>query len=129
LNQQVNVQQERTHTTEELNDLIIESIQDLKGKNLIKLDLRDVDDAPTDYFIICEGDSFTQVRAIADNVARTLRNEAATAPVHIEGQRSAQWVCIDYFTTVVHVFHPEKREFYELEDLWSDASITEYESL
>ena len=129
MNQQVNVQQERTHTTEELNDLIIESIQDLKGKNLIKLDLRDVDDAPTDYFIICEGDSFTQVRAIADNVARTLRNEAATAPVHIEGQRSAQWVCIDYFTTVVHVFHPEKREFYELEDLWSDASITEYESL
>lgn len=128
MNHQVKVQQ-RKLTTEELNDLIIESIQDTKGKNLIKLDLRGLDDAPTDYFIICEGDSFTQVKAIADNVARRLKEDANTFPVHMEGQRNAQWVCIDYFTTVVHVFHPEKREFYELEDLWSDASITEYESL
>lgn len=128
MNHQVNVQ-EHTLTTEELNDLIIESIQDLKGENLIKLDLRGLDGAPTDYFIICEGNSFTHVRAIAENVAKTLKNDAGTLPVHIEGQRNAQWVCIDYFTSVVHVFHPEKREFYELEDLWSDASITEYESL
>lgn len=129
MNNQVNVQQERTLTTEELNDLIIESIQDVKGKNLVKLDLRGLDDAPTDFFIICEGDSFTQVRAIAENVAKTIKEETGTLPVHMEGQRNAQWVCIDYFTTVVHVFHPEKRAFYELEDLWSDASFTEYESL
>jgi len=128
LNQQAKVQSHEL-STEELNDLIIESIQDRKGKNLIKMDLRGLEDAPTDFFIICEGDSFTQVKAIADNVATTLKNQGGTLPVHIEGQRNAQWICIDYFHTVVHVFHPEKRDFYELESLWSDASTTEYESL
>lgn len=128
MNQQAKVQH-RKLSTEELNDLIVESIQDLKGKNLIKMDLRGLEDAPTDFFIICEGESFTQVKAIADNVSRTLKNDTGTIPVHTEGQRNAQWICIDYFNTVVHVFHPEKRYFYELEHLWSDASITEYESL
>jgi ribosome-associated protein len=114
---------------EAVNDLIIDSIQDIKGKHIIKLDLRRLKDAPTDYFVICEGDSTTQVRAIADNVRRRLRDEGAGAPVHVEGERNATWICLDYFTTVVHVFYREARKFYELEDLWSDARLTEYETL
>lgn len=128
MNSQANVKQS-SFTTEELNDLIIESIQDIKGKNIVKLDLRGLEDAPAEYFIICEGDSSTQVKAIADNIHKRLKDEADVLPSHMEGTRNALWVCIDYFTTVVHVFYRETREFYELEDLWGDATFTEYETL
>ncbi len=116
-------------TTEELNNLIIDSIQDIKGKKIVKLDLRQLDDAPTDFFIICEGDSNTQVKAISDNVALRVKRETGTYPSHVEGEKNALWICIDYFTTVVHIFYKETRSFYELESLWSDAEFTEYESL
>ncbi len=128
MNSQANVKQS-SFTTEELNDLIIESIQDIKGKNIVKLDLRGLEEAPAEYFIICEGDSNTQVKAIADNIHKRLKDEADVLPSHMEGTRNALWVCIDYFTTVVHVFYRETREFYELEDLWGDATFTEYETL
>lgn len=115
--------------TEELNELVIDSIQDIKGKNVVKLDLRHLEEAPTDYFIICEGDSNTQVKAIADNIYRRLKDELGILPNHVEGQRESLWICIDYFTTVVHVFYREKRGFYDLESLWSDAEFVEYETL
>ena len=116
-------------SAEALNELIIDSIQDIKGKNIVKLDLRHLDDAPTDFFIICEGDSVTQVKSIADNVYGRIKKEGHTLPAHYEGQKHAQWILLDYFTTVVHVFHPETRNFYELEDLWSDALFSEYDDL
>lgn len=116
-------------STEELNDLIIDAIQDIKGKNILKLDLRHLEDAPTDFFIVCEGESTTQVKAISDNLLRRLKTEARLSPSHVEGQKSALWICVDFFTTVVHVFHKETRSFYELEDLWGDAIFTEYDSL
>ena len=128
MNSQANVSHHPVDT-EELNDLIIESIQDIKGKNIVKLDLRDLEDAPTEYFIICEGDSNTQVKAIADNIHKRVKEEGYTLPSHVEGTRNALWICIDYFSTVVHIFYRETRAFYELEDLWGDASLTEYESL
>ena len=115
--------------TEELNDLIIDSIQDIKGKNILKLDLRKLDDAPTDYFIICEGDSNTQVKAISDNIYKRLKEEMGQRPTHTEGTQNARWICLDFFDTVVHVFYKETRQFYQLEDLWSDAKITEYANL
>ncbi len=116
-------------TTEELNNLIIDSIQDIKGKKIVKLDLRHLEDAPTDFFIICEGDSNTQVKAISDNVALRIKRETGLFPSHVEGEKNALWICIDYFTTVVHIFYRDTRAFYELESLWSDAEFTEYESL
>ncbi|MEL6863697.1 MAG: ribosome silencing factor [Bacteroidota bacterium] len=114
---------------EAFNDLIVDSIQDIKGKQIVKLDLRHLDDAPTDFFIICEGDSNTQVKAIADNIYQRMKKEGSTLPFHFEGQRNAQWILLDYFSTVVHVFYRETRAFYELEDLWSDAIFTEYQNL
>jgi len=114
---------------EGLNDLIIDSIQDIKGKNIVKLDLRKLDDGPTDFFIICEGDSNTQVKAISDNIYKRLKQEMGHVPTHMEGRQNARWICMDYFYTVVHVFYRETREFYALEELWSDAKFTEFENL
>ncbi len=116
-------------STEEFNELIIDSIQDIKGKNILKLDLRRLEDAPSDFFIICEGNSTTQVKAIADRVYVKIKEEGGSLPVHFEGQQSAHWICLDYFDVVVHVFYPDTRKFYQLEDLWSDALFTEYDNL
>lgn len=116
-------------SVEAFNTLIIDSIQDIKGKNILKLDMRELYDAPTDFFIICEGDSNTQVRAIAENIRKRLKEEDGQLPVHIEGTHNSRWICMDYFNTVVHVFYKETRNFYELEDLWSDAKFTEYGNL
>ena len=109
--------------------MIVDSIQDIKGKNITKLDLRGLDATPTDFFIICEGESNTQVKAIAENIRKRLKEEAKTLPTRIEGLQAGVWALIDYFNIVVHVFHPEKRAFYDLENLWSDAVFTEYASL
>ena len=116
-------------TGEKINDLIIDSIQDIKGKNIVKLDLRKLEDAPTEYFIICEGESSTQIKAIADNINKKLKSEIKVSADHTEGRLSANWVLVDYFYTVVHIFYSETRAFYDLEDLWSDAKFTEYENL
>ncbi len=116
-------------STEALNDLIIDSIQDIKGKKIIKLDLRQLEDAPTDFFIICEGDSNTQVNAIANNIYGRLKKEGNLLPSNFEGQQNGLWILMDYFDIVIHVFYKETRGFYELEDLWSDAILTEYQSV
>ncbi|MEM0993368.1 MAG: ribosome silencing factor [Bacteroidota bacterium] len=115
--------------TAALNDLIIDSIQDIKGKNILRLDLAALDEAPTDHFIICEGESTVQVRSIAENIQKRLKLEQGILPSNVEGMQGSRWICLDYFYTVVHVFHYEAREFYELEDLWSDARTVEYENL
>lgn len=112
-----------------LSEIIIDAIKDIKGKRITKLDLRQIDDAPSDCFIICEGDSNTQVKALADNIYKKVLHESGLKPNHVEGTGSARWVLVDYFSTIVHIFHPETRAFYELEDLWSDAKITYYENL
>ena len=108
---------------EVMNDLIVESIKELKGKNIVKIDMRDISGSPADYFIICEGNSTVQVSSIANNIYKKLKQEQDTLPISFEGKNNSMWVLIDYFTTVVHVFYPETREFYNLEALWNDAKI------
>lgn len=112
-----------------LNHWIIDAIQDIKGKNIVKLDLRSLDDAPADYFIICEGESSTQVKAISDSISRKIREKMGIHANHLEGSVGAKWVLVDFFETVVHVFYPETRAFYEIEELWGDAKITEYANI
>ena len=115
-----------TADSEQLNHLIVEGIRDKKGKNIVRLDLRKLGEAPADFFIICEGDSNTHVKAISDSIYKKVKEEMQTMPSHTEGSSNAKWVLIDYFNTVVHVFYPETRQFYELENLWSDAETTEF---
>ncbi|MFN7327239.1 MAG: ribosome silencing factor [Chitinophagales bacterium] len=116
----------RQKELEALNNWIIEGIRDKKGKNIVLLDLRHLEDAPADFFIICEGDSNVHVKAIADSIHKRVKEETGSNPVHTEGSMNARWVLMDYFGTVVHVFYPETRLFYELEQLWSDAKVTEF---
>ncbi len=78
----------------------------------------------TDYFVICTGASNTQVKAISDHISESLRTEKIR-PLHIEGEMAQEWILLDYISVVVHVFQPEKREFYALERLWGDAKIEE----
>ncbi len=112
-----------------LNDLIIDAIQDIKGKKIVKLDLRHIEDAPTDFFIICQGDSTTQIKALANNIDKRVKEEMMTKASHIEGLMGAKWILVDFFTTVVHVFYQETRDFYDLEDLWSDAHAIYYDDI
>lgn len=116
-------------TVEKLNDVIVDAIQDVKGKGIVKMDLRKLESSPTDFFIICEGDSSTQVKAISNRIHKRVKEEFFINPNHVEGKANGEWVLVDYFNVVVHIFHPESRKFYELENLWSDAEITEYENV
>ena len=113
----------------DLNHFIIDAIQDIKGKNIVKLDLRSLQDAPADYFIICEGDSSTQIKAISENIGKKINEKTGVKPYHTEGMDGAKWVLVDFFDTIVHVFYPETRAFYEIEELWGDAKFTQYENV
>lgn len=104
---------------------IIEAIQDTQGENIKILDLAHIENSVADYFIICSANSNTQVSAIAGNIEKKVRNELKDRPWHVEGSENAMWVLVDYVSVVVHVFQKHIRDFYDIEDLWSDAKITE----
>lgn len=110
-------------------DAIVEGIQEVKGKDIVHLDLRDVQNTVCDHFIICHGDSDTQVEAISGSVQRFALEKAGEKPWHIEGERNSEWVLMDFVDVVVHIFHRDKRAFYALEDLWGDAARTSYENV
>lgn len=101
---------------------IIKAILDKKGENIISLDLRKIPEASADFFIVCQASSTTQVRAICDNIEEEVKAKCGEAPYKHEGRTALQWVLIDYVNVVVHVMHPEARNFYKLEDMWSDAA-------
>lgn len=113
--------------SELLKDFAIEGMQDLKAQNIVVLDLRGIDQAVTDFFIIAEGTSNTQVEGIADSVEKVIKENLDEKPWKKEGKENAQWLLIDYFDVVVHVFLKEYREFYNLEGLWADAKIERIE--
>ena len=106
---------------------IIKAIQEKKGQHIISIDLRKIPEAVADFFIICEGTSTTQVKAIADSVEEEVRKSCDELPYKHEGRQTYQWVLIDYVNVVVHVMLPENRRFYKLEDMWSDAPQEEHE--
>ena len=103
---------------------IIEAIQDTKGEDIKLLDLTKIENSAADYFIICSANSNTQVNAIAGNIEKKVRNELKNRPWHVEGTENAMWILVDYISVVVHIFQKHIREFYDLEDLWSDAQST-----
>lgn len=103
---------------------IIEAITDRKGKKISLLDLSKIDTAPAYNFVICQGSSTSQVSSIADSIRERLQENLKVKPYNYDGYKNSQWIVIDYGDIIVHVFLPEFRDFYNLEDLWSDATIT-----
>jgi ribosome-associated protein len=106
---------------------IIAAIQDKKGENIISLDLRKINEAVADFFIICQASNQPQVRAIAENIERMMKEKCDESPYHHEGLSGLQWVLIDYVNVVIHVMLPDTRKFYKLEEMWSDAVMEEHD--
>lgn len=109
--------------TEEKCRLIVEAIREKKGHNVVTIDLSGVDHAICDSFVICHGESTTQVDAITESILDSLKQSASIRPHHVEGHQNSQWVLIDYFDVLVHVFLEEFRYFYKLEELWADGKV------
>ena len=105
-------------------EAVIHGIQEVKGRELVHMDLRGIPNAVCSHMVICHGDSTTQVEAITRSVLETVRKQMGEKPWHTEGERNAEWVLIDYVDVVVHVFHRDRRGHYALEDLWGDAVRT-----
>ena len=103
---------------------IIKGIEEVKGNDIDILDLRAIDNSACDYFVICNGNSNTQVSAIVNSVQKTVSKEIKDKPWHVEGMENAEWVLMDYVNIVVHVFQKNIREYYNIESLWGDAKIT-----
>ena len=109
--------------------LVTEGIQDRKGRKITHVDLSDIESAAAQNFVICEGSSAMQVSAIADSVREYLHKNAGIKPYNYDGYQNSQWIVIDYGHTLVHVFLPDVRQHYNLEELWSDAKINEIPDL
>ncbi|WMX15860.1 MULTISPECIES: ribosome silencing factor [unclassified Aureispira] len=119
--------QQDAQDTRALTTLIIDAIQDNKGKEIALFDMRELEEASSDFFILCNGNSKTQILGIIKNIERRVYEEFGIRPDHSEGQE-ANWMLLDYFSVVIHVFSSEKRAFYNLDDLWSDAKVTKYDN-
>ena len=103
-------------------DIIINSIEEKNGHNIKCLNLQNVESAISDYFVICHGNSNTQVSAIANFIERKVKENLNIGPSNSEGHKNEEWILLDYFDVIVHVFHEEKRAFYQIEELWADAN-------
>jgi ribosome-associated protein len=106
---------------------VVEGIFEKKGQNILKIDLRKLENRIADYFVICHGSSVTQVDSLCDSVEDTVRKVAGEKPLHVEGLENCYWVLIDYGNVIVHIFLEEYRNFYSLESLWADAEIEKME--
>lgn len=110
-------------SAEEKSRLVVEAIQAIKGHEIVTIDLSEVEHAMCDSFIICHGESTTQVGAIAHSIEKELKEKAGIRAHHVEGMQNSQWVLIDLFDVVVHVFLEDFRSFYRLEELWADGKV------
>lgn len=112
-------------STKKLIETIIEGIQNRKGQRIVTIDLRKIQEAPVEYMIIAEGNSNTQVSAIAAEVDDFVRTTTHVHPLATAGEENAEWIAMDYGTVFVHIMQREPRAFYDIEHLWEDGKITE----
>ena len=110
-----------------LSDLIVKGMQDKKALEITVLDLREVKNAVADYFVLCSGNSDTQLDAISDAIEEVVFKNSKQDPWKREGKNNKEWILIDYVNVVAHVFKKDKRQFYALEELWGDAKISAFE--
>lgn len=112
-------------STRQLVETITKGIQEKKGSNIVIADLSNIDGTICHYFVICQGNSPSQVEAITESVGDFARKDLGEKPTHVVGLENAQWVAMDYTDVLVHVFLPDVREYYDLEHLWDDAQLTQ----
>jgi len=118
------VKQESTY----LSELAIHGIQEKKGNEIVRLDLRNIHSSVSDYFVICHAESGTQVKAIANSVEEEIYKAIKQEPYRKEGFEHAEWILLDYVDVVVHIFKTDKRQFYGIEELWGDAEVKLFQS-
>jgi ribosome-associated protein len=115
----------RAGNSEMLSDVIVKGMQEKKASDIVILDLRKLNNAIADFFVICSGNSDKQLDAIADSVDEEVYKALQENPWHIEGKNNKEWMLLDYINVVAHIFRKDRREFYALERLWGDAGVTE----
>ncbi|AEK22845.1 ribosome silencing factor [Capnocytophaga canimorsus] len=114
--------------TDQLITHILKGIEKVKGNNITIMDLRGIENTVCDYFILCDGNSNTQVAAISGSVQKVVSKDINQKPWHVEGEANAEWILMDYVDVVVHIFQKPLRERYDIEGLWGDAKITQIET-
>ncbi|MGC9342296.1 MAG: ribosome silencing factor [Bacteroidales bacterium] len=112
---------------DKLLEIIIETIKNKKGKEIVSINLKEIEHSVCEYFVICHADSTTQVGAIAEEVKQKTKELANIPADHIEGISNSQWVLMDYINIVVHIFLGEYRNYYHLEELWADGELTKHD--
>lgn len=115
--------------SEKLTEIVVKGMQEKKASNIVVMDLREVNNAIADFFVICSGNSDTQLDAIIDSVDEEVSKTLHENPWHSEGKANKEWMLIDYVNVVAHIFKKEKRDFFGLEELWGDAKIQEIENI
>ncbi|MEG2070627.1 MAG: ribosome silencing factor [Bacteroidales bacterium] len=120
------VKAEVEHFNGNLEELIVQALIEKKGMDIVCINLKKINHVFFDYFIICTGNSKTHVETLSDFVQETTKRFANTKASFIEGTDSGEWILLDYFNIIVHIFQPEARAFYNIESLWNDAEIQKF---
>jgi ribosome-associated protein len=111
-----------------ISEFVVHGIQEKKGNEIVRLDLRNIHSSVADYFVVCHAESSTQLKAIAQSVEEEVFKALKLEPWRKEGVQQADWIILDYVDVVVHIFKTDKREYYGIEDLWGDAEMQSYKS-
>jgi ribosome-associated protein len=111
-----------------ISEIAVHGMQEKKGNEIVRLDLSNIHSSVADYFVVCHAESSTQLKAIAQSVEDEVFKALKIEPYRKEGYQQSDWIIIDYFDVVVHIFKTDKREYYGIEDLWGDAEMKSYKS-
>ena len=117
------INKNHTFTAEQIRDFIVRGMQEKKAQDIVVMDLRNVKNAICDYFVLCSGNSDTQIDAISSSIEEEVYKASRQDPWHREGKLNREWILLDYVDVVAHVFKKDRRAFYDLEQLWGDAEI------
>ncbi len=115
-------------SSEEISKFVVQGMQEKKALDIVLMDLRSIEHAMADFFVVCTGNSDTQLDAICDSIEETVHIHTNINPWHLEGKQNKEWILLDYIDVIVHVFRNDKRSFYAIEDLWADAQSTRVEN-
>ncbi len=113
----------KLNESEIIRDNIVEGMQEKKAKEIVCIDLRNIKNSVADFFIVCHADSKTHIEAIAKSIEEYVYKKQGEEPLHIEGKTNSEWILMDYFNVVAHIFKQEQRQYYGIERLWADAEI------